>query len=192
MTEEQPGRIPMFICVVGTNGTGKTYYARNTLAHTELNKPGGKVLVITPHQEEWQGVEEIHPTELRHFYGLRKIFFFDHEETLFKDIIQYMYNGMIIFDDCKFYLGSTIEQKFNRLLISRKQIRCDMVCIAHSLSEIPRKFFVYNPRIVLFRTTIPPYNRKDVLFDFERICEEIENVNKRAESTPHYHKIIKL
>ena len=72
------GRIVKLICIVGTNGTGKTYMA-NEFVENEM-KRGGKVLVVTSHDNEWVQFEDLITFD-RFASGGRRLLMYPDEEN---------------------------------------------------------------------------------------------------------------
>jgi KaiC/GvpD/RAD55 family RecA-like ATPase len=91
-------RIVKLICVIGTNGTGKTYLA-NEFVQNELNN-NGKVLVVTTHDNEWTNLEEL--TTFNNFdSGAKRLLMFpDEENDTIRRVSEKFYNGLLVLDDC--------------------------------------------------------------------------------------------
>lgn len=187
------GRIVKLICIVGTNGTGKTFLA-NQFVEKELSK-GGKVLVVTSHDNEWTHLENLTTFNRFNSGAKRLVMFPDEENETIKRISEKFYNGLLILDDCGGYLGDKPPKFFKQLMISRKQLMLDIIFTAHSLRDLPKMIFSFNPYFILKNTTAGIEGREKILEangvkeKFEKAQEEIK---KNIKKNPFFHKTIEL
>ena len=187
------GRIVKLICIVGTNGTGKTYMA-NEFVENEL-KRGGKVLVVTSHDNEWVQFEDLITFDRFASGGRRLLMYPDEENETIRRISEKFYNGMLVLDDCGGYLGNNPPKFFKQLMINRKQLMIDILFTAHSLRDLPKAIFSFNPVIILKNTTAGIEGREKILAangcleKFERVQAQIK---KEVKKNPYAYKIIEL
>jgi ABC-type sugar transport system ATPase subunit len=177
------------VAILGTNGTGKsTQVARMVAAHV---KKGGRALIVTPDDREWPSIPMVDVTnrkKLADFKGTRKTIFLK-GETL--ESIQDNYtNGMLIFDDCRAYLTSSVGLELHYLLIRRRQAHTNMVFVAHGFTDLIPKIFTFATHIILFKTRDNIAKRKGTIRDFEAMEAAVERVNYKANSNHHYFEII--
>lgn len=177
------------IVIIGTNGTGKTTLVKKLVAN-ELKKNKARVLIVTPDDIEFPTVPLVHPHfpyRVGVYLGARKIIFTD--DTL-EIIRRYFHDGLLIFDDCRAYLGAALEQDLHALLIRRRQKAMDIIAVGHGFTEIPPKFFTFATEFILFRTLDNIERRKNVLRNYEAMKEAQARVNEKAKSEPHYYEVI--
>ncbi len=185
MTDSQE----LCVAMLGTNGTGKsTQVAKMVRAYI---KAGGRALIVTPDDREWNRIPLIDITnskKLTSFKGTRRTIFLE-DETL--DIIDREYqNGMLVFDDCRAYLTSSVTKQLHSLLIRRRQNHTNMIFVAHGFTELIPKIFTFATHYLLFRTRDKIEKRKDNIKDFEKMRLAVERINEIALKQPHYFEII--
>lgn len=189
MQSKTEDRATKLIVVLGYNGTGKTTLVKKLIIN-ELKKPNSHTLIITPDDIEFMSIESVHPRfpkRIRTYTGARKMIYSPGLLPLVADNFR---NGLLVFDDCRAYLGSTTEQDLHNLLIRRRQKMIDIIAVGHGFTEVPPKFFTFCSDIILFRTIDKIERRKDCLKDFEKMKEAQERVNRAAEKNPHYFEVI--
>lgn len=192
-TSSSQGRIVKLICIVGTNGTGKTYLA-NEFVKNELGT-GGKVLIITSHDNEWTQFEEL--TTFNDFTsgGKKIVMYPDEENEIIRRVSEKFYKGLLVMDDCGGYLGNNPPKFFKQLMINRKQLMIDILFTAHSLRDLPKAIFAFNPILILKNTTAGIEGREqilkanDALTTIEKALKEIKAKSKK---NPYYYKKITL
>lgn len=187
------GRIVKLICIVGTNGTGKTYLA-NQFVEKELGK-GGKVLVVTSHDNEWTQFEDLDTFNDFASGGRRIVMYPDEEEQTIQRISEKMYKGLLVMDDCGGYLGNNPPKSFKQLMISRKQLMLDILFTAHSLRDLPKAIFAFNPVLILKNTTAGIEGREKILAAngaLEKVQAAQLEIKKKIKKEPFYQKIIEL
>lgn len=187
------GRIVKLICIVGTNGTGKTYLA-NQFVEKELGK-GGKVLVVTSHDNEWTQFEDLDTFNDFASGGRRIVMYPDEEEQTIQRISEKMYKGLLVMDDCGGYLGNNPPKSFKQLMISRKQLMLDILFTAHSLRDLPKAIFAFNPVLILKNTTAGIEGREKILAAngaLEKVQAAQLDIKKKIKKEPFYQKIIEL
>lgn len=187
------GRIVKLICIVGTNGTGKTYLA-NQFVEKELGK-GGKVLVVTSHDNEWTQFEDLDTFNDFASGGRRIVMYPDEEEQTIQRISEKMYKGLLVMDDCGGYLGNNPPKSFKQLMISRKQLMLDILFTAHSLRDLPKAIFAFNPVLILKNTTAGLEGREKILAAngaLEKVQAAQLEIKKKIKKEPFYQKIIEL
>ena len=183
----ETGRIVKLICIVGTNGTGKTYLA-NEFVKKELSK-GGKVLVVTSHDDEWVDADDL--TTFNDFdEGLKRIVMYpDEEQATIKRVSEKFYNGLLVLDDCGGYLGDKPPKAFKQLMINRKQLMLDILFTAHSLRDLPKAIFSFNPVILMKNTTAGIEGREKILAAngaLEKVEKAQRNIKKEIKKNPYY------
>lgn len=163
--------------LLGTNGTGKTTTLKNI-----LRASGKKCLVITPDDREWLEYPE---TPLRRgvasdfqYQGIRR-HIWRPKHTL--GMLQYFRNGIIVFDDCRFYLRATTDQEIHGLIIRRRQRAIDIFAVGHGFTEVPPVFFTFATDFILFQTRDNISRRKDVIRNYEAVAAKTNEVNAIAQ-----------
>ena len=175
--------------LLGTNGTGKTTTLKNI-----LRASGKKCLVITPDDREWLEYPE---TPLRRgvvsdfqYQGIRR-HIVRPKHTL--EVLKYFRNGIIVLDDCRFYLRATTDQEIHGLIIRRRQRAVDIFVVGHGFTEVPPVFFTFATDFILFQTRDNIRRRKDVIRNYEAVLAKTDEVNaislgRRAHPRDYYDK----
>ena len=152
-----------------------------------------RVLIITPHDVEWLNYDFIDiekGKKTRQFTGTKKYIYKD--KSTLGNISRNFRNGLLIFDDCRAYFNSNVDNELHSLFIARRQKMIDIIAVGHGFTEIPPKFFTFASEIILFKTMDNIQKRKNVLRNFEFMEQMQANVNKAAETNPYYCSIIKM
>jgi GTPase SAR1 family protein len=184
------GRQPKQIVVIGTNGTGKSTFVKRLVVN-ELRKKDSHILVVTPHDMEFTNLPLVNgrfPHRIEWYVGARRIIYFD---GLLSIILEKFKNGLVVFDDCRAYFKSSLDQELHALLISRRQHMIDIVACGHGFTEVPPKFFTFATHFALFRTTENMERRKNVIQNFNEMKAAQLRINEKAQTNPHYYEIIK-
>jgi Cdc6-like AAA superfamily ATPase len=184
-------RTPKQIIVMGTNGTGKTTLVKK-LVLNELKKKDSHVLVVTPHDMEWDNLPDVHPkfrNRIEWYKGARRVIYF---EGLLPIILEYFQNGLLVFDDCRTYFKASLDQELHALLISRRQHMIDIIAVGHGFTEVPPKMFTFATHFALFKTIDNIQSRKNVIQNFEQLKEAQLRINQKATENPHYYEIIPI
>lgn len=187
------GRIVKLICIVGTNGTGKTYLANEFVKNELANN--GKVLVVTSHDNEWTQFEDLSTFNDFTSGGRRLLMYPDEENETIRRVSEKYYNGLLILDDCGGYLGDKPPKFFKQLMINRKQLMLDILFTAHSLRDLPKAIFSFNPVLILKNTTAGIEGREKILAAngaLEKVEKAQMEIKKQLKKNPYYHKIITL
>ena len=183
-------RTTKLILIIGYNGTGKSTTVKKLLAN-ELKKPEGRALIITPDDMEFSFLPLVNmrfPNRLGQYVKARRMIF---EPGTLEYIAQNANRQLVVFDDCRAYLGAATEQALHTLLIRRRQKELDLIAVGHGFTEIPPKLFTFCSDIILFRTMDNIDKRKEVLKDFEGMKAAQARINRHAETNPHYFEWIK-
>ncbi len=175
--------------IVGTNGTGKSTFARRLIdAKIEA---GGRALIITNHLNEWTDLAEIDlndKKEMHNYTGARRSTLLPKQLPL----LHSFHNGVIIFDDARNFIGAKTDDALNSLQISRRQKMIDIVVIAHSFMQVPTAFFTFATHYIIFKTVVSAKNRKNLIGDIDNVLDVESRVNRKAIKESHYYEIITL
>lgn len=187
MTKET--RKTKLINIVGTNGTGKTTLA-NEFIKKEIAK-GGRALIVTPDDTDWLQYARINiynEDRIENFNGAMRHIWKDKEDL---KIISRFKNGLLIFDDCRAYFSSILNDDLHKLLIRRRQKQIDILAVAHGFTEIPPKFFTFSTEIIIFKTTDNVIKRRNDIKRFDEVQKMSSFVNQRSYHEPHFYTILK-
>ncbi len=186
--EQKAGRRTKLILIIGFNGTGKSTFVQKLIdSYLSQNK---RSLICTPHDVEWLQYDDIKDNkDIVNFTDVKKKFIFD--DTDLDNVIEYFRRGLLVFDDCRAYLPDHTTQSIKKLMISRRQRMIDIVAVAHGFTDVPPKFFTYASEIVLFNTNDNISSRKGVLKNFQFMEKQKAEIDKIAETKPHYYRILK-
>jgi ABC-type cobalamin/Fe3+-siderophores transport system ATPase subunit len=141
--------------IIGRNGTGKS-----TFCEKILKKLKGKALVVTYNgaPKIWRPFPEA-PLEDKGKMekikkGIRQVIAARYEvnarqNDTFKNIYNNFRNGTVIFDDCRGYITSNVDNDkyFRHLLLDFRHKMLDLFFVVHSPSDVP-------PRVWGFASTV--------------------------------------
>tara|TARA_R100000742_G_C4247338_1_gene66056 strand:+ start:265 stop:819 length:555 start_codon:yes stop_codon:yes gene_type:complete len=178
-------RQSLFFIIVGTNGTGKT-----TLLNKLIEQKGGKSLIIDPDGMEWGHVKEIAPEQCGEITdGQGKILAPIPEDL--EHLINFQ-NGSLVFDDCRFYLQTRMEQSIRRILIRRRQNSVDIFAVAHGLTEVPASFYTFATHLICFKTndSLTRLRNSTDKEKIKRLRIAIDQINKHPDH--HHYKVFNL
>ncbi len=187
---DRQDRDAKLILIIGYTGTGKTTIVKR-LVMNELKKPNGRALVITPDDMEWVFFPLVNPRfpdRIAKYVKARRMIY---DSNTLNYVTTNVNRQLLIFDDCRSYLGGATEQDLHTLLIRRRQHEIDIIAVAHGFTEIPPKFFTFASDIILFKTIDNIHRRKDVLRDFEAMKAAQLRINAQAITKPHHYEWIK-
>lgn len=176
----------IFWIVVGTNGVGKTTFVKNIIERYPTNR---NVLIADPdgYEPAWYKFPEIPSVDLIPNMTKHR---FRHMNPDKEDLEYYktFQHGMLVLDDCNHYLQANLQHQMKQILVRRRQNDIDIIAVAHSLTEVPPKFWNFASHLVLFKTgtmrkqvNIPMWIKDD---------GHIQEVNDHKDR--HYNKILQL
>lgn len=166
------------ILVSGQQGSGKTYFAMNI-----FNKYKGKKLFIAPDLND-NTTASIPVLSKNSNQG--KIAY----EKKYDNALINFSNGLLVFDDARFYFHQNRNETFRKILIRRRQFNRDIIFIAHSLNEIPPSYFYFCTHIVLFKGSISGKHIDRLPFSDEKKTEIMRTQNEITNIKTY--KIIKI
>ncbi|MCB0638864.1 MAG: ATP-binding protein [Lewinella sp.] len=142
--------------VTGGPGTGKSYFTRHTILAALSDTPA-VVITYAGLPEIWRDVPVIDPAKKESWEfgnGLRQVVWYQHEDATIEYIYRYFRNGVLIFDDCKEYMSSNLQENryFKRIFSSHRHLGLDIIIIAHSPNDVPPQSWMYNKMTVIFAT----------------------------------------
>lgn len=176
------------IIILGYTGTGKTTMVKRLVRDESKNR--GRALIVTPDDREFTSIPFFNlknPERLALFKGERRLIYFDGLLPIIRD---HFSDGLLVFDDCRSYLGAATPQELHNLLIRRRQKMYDMVAVGHGFTEVPPKFFTFASHIILYKTNDNIHNRKTVLRDYNQMLEAQQRINLKSEQDIHYYEIL--
>ncbi|NCC99483.1 MAG: AAA family ATPase [Bacteroidia bacterium] len=172
------------ICLIGTNGTGKSTLAVQLM---ERQKRG---LMILPTFDDWAMKFDESKCATKFdfaFVGIRHHIAEGKSEELFDSIYRNFRDGVLVCDDPVVYINKNLDDHpIKNILARRRQIKCDVVFVAHSFFRIPPIFFEYITDYVIYNTTNATKRKNELGQHYEAIERIINNVSKKAKKDPHY------
>ena len=185
---------------IGSNGCGKTtLMIKIIIQYVEYN-PEKRVLLLLPddNEEKFYEISEIKINELRSFEGIKKIIL-DTEKDFLQIIEIYnnpinRFNGLMVCDDLGVLLTRRPEAIL-KLFKRRRQPNIDFIWSFHGLTtDVPKGFFAYVNRIVLFQTTDNHEDTCDKISVFfkEAFEQMYFRVQRESQKNPYYFEEITL
>lgn len=178
------------ICIVGSNGTGKS-----TLA-VQLMQQQPRGLFLLPTFDDWAMRFPATPASRREdftFIGINHYIMDRRKLETFAAIFNYFRDGVLVCDDPLLYTPKKLdEHPLLSILSRRRQMKCDIVFMAHGFMRIPPALFDHITDYIIFNTISNAERRKKELGQhYEPISKIIDKVNRRAKTDPHYCEIYK-
>lgn len=181
-------RTAKMIMIIGANGTGKTTLLKHILAMS-----GQRALIITPDDTEWND-KDAYGNDLYHYNNLGT-----RDDYVFTGIQKHIFGprtlaaitafkkGILVFDDCRTYLGDRTDEEIHNLMIRRRQKMVDFIAVAHSFTEMPRRFFPFTSDLFLFQTKDAIDMRKGIALNVDDLKRIQADVNAKARTNKHYY-----
>jgi len=179
-----------FILVIGARGTGKTTVCKKIALQTiKKNRP---VLLVVIDRISWGDIPIIEHSEnaiKNHTTGL-KCLIYEGKETL--KLLNLFFNGLLILDDCRTYISNNLPEALHMTLIRLRHHGVDTIAVAHGISDVPVKFFIFHTEIFLFQTSDNLYKDKNRVINHEILIRHQTEVNEIAKTKKYYYRIINL
>lgn len=188
---------------LGINGTGKTTYSEK-FVNIALES-GRRALVVTAHENEWLHLPEIEGMkplklmtakekkqvveQITNFDGAARILISNTNEI---QLLNYFYNGLLVFDDCRNYTSTRLDSTVTDFLINSRQKMVDIIANAHGFGQMPPAFFSFITHLVLFKVNDSPALRKNELYNWRDIIKLQQHINREFRKNEHYKIIIKM
>jgi len=188
-SREEPREVFKMV-VVGKPGTGKTTVIRRLVR--KALEAGRRVLVVTPHENEWLDLPLVHPRfpeRVATYRGGRRIVVRELEE--FREVCRLFRHGLLVCDDCRAYIPDAPDPTVRTMLLSCRQDDRDLIAVGHGFTTVPPLFFTYATHFAVFATTDEVRRRKNFMIDFTRVEAAVRRVNAKALNEPHCYEIIK-
>lgn len=173
----------IFWIVIGTNGVGKT-----TLIENLVQKEKRNVLIADPdgYEKAWYKYPEIEAEQIEYMTNHKCRFIAPEKDDL--EYFKGFKNGLLVLDDCNHYLKANLQFGMKQIFVRRRQMNIDIIAVAHSLTEVPPRFWSFASHLILFKTGAM---RKTVnIPSFIKDEGHIEEVNKHPNR--HHYKMIRL
>lgn len=196
-------RQPKLIAICGTNGTGKTYLAKNKL----LPKIGRRFCVIDSDnmEPEWNDLEKIDlksPKQCAQFEAAYSCHLWykgekDEKGKRLNNFWKYIYLNLhkctLVLDDCRDYIPPNIdtEDSLRNVFSRRRQKELDIIIIQHSIKDIPKGLIKYLNALILFNTDDTPQDIATRL-GHDWLYNVANRVQQKAQIDAHYHEVIDL
>lgn len=176
-------RQAIFWIVIGTNGVGKTTLVENLVKAEKRN-----VLIVDPDggEKAWYRYPEIEVEQIEYMTNHKCRFIAPEKEDI--EYFKNFRNGLMVLDDCNHYFRPNLQFGMKQILVRRRQMNVDIIAVAHSLTEVPVKFWSFATHLILFKTG--PLRKSANIPMFIKEEGHIDEVNKHPNR--HHHKVIKL
>jgi hypothetical protein len=188
-------RINYINTFVSGRGTGKTTYLKQFIP--VYLKLGKKVLIIdTFDHPSYKEVPLIKPTDLARWKkntpGVKRIVVnpSNIDEDL-QHVNQHVSNCLIVFEDCKKYIGTKLSPSLNQIIIDSKQCNNDLFFLYHAWGWISLDILRTSDFIVIGKTQDSPETRKNNLGGaFIQCLDAYKEVQKNE--SKYFRKTINL
>ncbi|MEL6660283.1 MAG: hypothetical protein AAFY48_12865 [Bacteroidota bacterium] len=192
--------------IIGRNGTGKSTFSERIVKAVYK-----KALVITYNgaPKIWRDYAEIDVTDPKVMgawkSGIRQVIAARYEEsrnknTVFEHIYKNYRNGPVIFDDCRGYIGSNVDNDrwFRQLILDFRHLMLDPYFVVHTPSDVPPRVWGFTSTVFVGATDSLASKRQITTDSLERIIEAQKRVNlafrkaKARQDNSHYGLFIKV
>lgn len=199
-------RLAVLGLIIGINGTGKTTFCSKFFRVLSQYRPVFFVHIgVEKAFNEYPEVSILNRSKIAHLKkGIYSVIAQDNSsfvqtttdvmngepikrierKDVFFFVSQNIHNAIVVFDDVRNYLGDTIPQTLERLLIRRRQSMIDVFMTFHGLNLVPPKLFDYWTKIILFETGTSIERSKHKIPDIDAIEAAVKKVNL-ASKTKH-------
>lgn len=151
--------------IIGQRGTGKTTFGLQLVNASPLKK---KLIIDTFEHPSYKEFETITAAKLPRWIKGKKRLLYRTEEDM--DMINdYVYNTLIVMEDCTKYLTGDLKQNIKSILFDSKQKNNDIIMMYHGFSFIPPKILANCTDITLFKVGENINNHKSKIPSFETI-----------------------
>jgi hypothetical protein len=174
--------------LIGFPGTGKTTTLQKFI-DVEVNSRKGRALIVTPDPIEWRQYPELDLTKKTCFSDMQsphRVIYQPGVIERIADEFSGFYDGLLAFDDCRYYTGANVDAALRKIIIRRRQRQHDIFAAGHGFTEIPPVFFTYANNYFLFYTQDNIDRRKEEIgFAFDAIKQAVQDVNAMYSTNPH-------
>lgn len=180
--------------VMGKNGTGKSTFCQKI-----INGVGDRALVVTLNGapkiwRQYPMVDAANKKQMAFKNGIAQCWFMQHDDDTYEHIYKNFGNGMLIFDDCRGYLGSNVDQHiwFKRLLMDFRHKMLDLYFVCHTPSDVPSRIWGFASDIFVGATdALFPKGRistasADQIIEAQRIVNQRFRAAKEKGDGSHY------
>lgn len=188
------------IVILGAPGTGKSTISKK-LVEAKLKTKNNRCIVISPQEFDpaWANAKKIdyENTDSRSlsFEGVRFCPAYDDDVWNFVFDREYHFrNGMIVLDDVKCLVPDNRPVKsLNRVFISRRHYRLDIVLVAHGWRELPPRWLTYMTDLFLFKTLDScDYRETELHVNYQKIKQLEQKVQQKSQKDLHYFDYLNL
>lgn len=180
--------------VMGKNGTGKSTFCENI-----INGVGHRALVVTLNGapkiwRQYPLVDVSKKKDLQFSKGIRQVYFMQHDEDTYEYIYRNFRNGILLFDDCRGYLGSNVDKNiwFKRLLMDFRHKMLDLFFVCHTPTDVPPRIWGFASDVFVGATdALFPKGRihthsAEQIIEAQRIVNETFRRRKDLGDGSHY------
>jgi len=187
-------RLAVVTCIVGGRGSGKTTLVKDMINNYPAQRR--KLILDTIDHPSYREFDQIRPELIPAWKPINgrfkpKRIFQGSPRNNILAVQQKYRNGLLVFEDCRKYIGSKPGEEVEQFIIDSKQRSVDLIFIYHSFSAIPKMLWEYIDLLTVMKTkkAIPREYRTRVA-DFDQIAATCERV--QAAKDPHYHETIEI
>lgn len=171
--------------VIGRNGTGKS-----TFCEKIVKGIGARALAVTYNgmPKIWRPYPEVditHKKKMTFPKGIRQVIAGRYEEgrnknRVFEHIYRNYRDGMIIWDDCRGYINSAVDDNkyFRQLLLDFRHRMLDIIFVVHSPADVPPRVWGFTSTVWVGATDALVNKSQVRTSSADRIIKTQEEVNR--------------
>ncbi|MEO0339713.1 MAG: hypothetical protein AAF242_10910 [Bacteroidota bacterium] len=171
--------------LIGRNGTGKS-----TFCERIIKAVGTRALVLTYNgaPKIWRSYKEVKLSDkrgMRFKRGIRTAIAARYEintrkNQSFEYIYRHFSDGIVIFDDCRGYIGSNVDNDrfFRQLLLDFRHKMLDLFFVVHSPTDVPPRVWGFATSVFVGATDALIDPRQVKTHSAQRIMEIQQEVNE--------------
>jgi hypothetical protein len=191
MQKQNKGRKPIFGILIGTNGTGKSTFAKK-LAEYRMR---ALYIPSSPADDTFNEIQVLEPGESIHeFAGVRRTYI-----TAPESFANFCNSGikdcLIVLDDVKNYVsmrGGRIDKNLEVLLRNRRHNMNDIFLIVHHPKDLHPDLLSFDPVLIFFKTTGSFNPALSTKLNYEELLEINRKVEFGAKKDPYFHLFVKM
>lgn len=184
-----PPRTTRVSMLLGTRGTGKSYYVLNTIIPQYMSKhPERLVLIVdTIDHPMYRDIPLLKVKDFKTVtQGLYRTFATDKIDLLLTAIFGQLKNALIIFEDATKFVGSKITPQTRSFILNSKQRSVDVIYLFHGFVSAPLDIWRIVDSVTFFKCDGPEKRKNDII-NYDEFLEKWKQVMASPDKYARQH-----